>query len=136
RDRMVEKLLNRQTVREAQCKLCTKKGEKRDALVSAELIEINAERCLLLMIYDNTERLSLENQLRQAQKMEGIGQLAAGVAHDFNNILTVIQGHVGVMLAADDLHHEMEESLRQVATASERAAGLTRQLLAFSRKQM
>jgi len=135
RDRIVEKLLNRQTVREAQCKLCTKKGEKRDALVSAELIEVNAARCLLLMIYDNTERLNLESQLRQAQKMEGIGQLAAGVAHDFNNILTIIQGHASRLRGSKELPGPIGDSVEQVSVAADRAANLTRQLLTFCRKQ-
>jgi len=83
-----------------------------------------------------TESLSLEAQLRQSQKMEAIGQLAAGVAHDFNNILTIIQGHVGLLLEDPALTSDMRESLEPVATATDRAAGLTRQLLAFSRKQV
>jgi two-component system cell cycle sensor histidine kinase/response regulator CckA len=135
RDRIVEKLLNRQTVRDAQCKLCTRKGEKRDALISAELIEINTERCLLFMIHDNTERLSLESQLRQAQKMEGIGQLAAGVAHDFNNILTIIQGHASRLRGSKELPGVIGDSVEQVSIAADRAANLTRQLLTFCRKQ-
>jgi PAS domain S-box-containing protein len=85
---------------------------------------------------DVTESRHLEASLRQAQKMESIGQLAAGVAHDFNNILTVIQGHANLMLSLPDLDQFLSQSARQIATASERAAGLTRQLLMFSRKQM
>ncbi|MBA4147447.1 MAG: response regulator [Verrucomicrobia bacterium] len=85
---------------------------------------------------DITERVHLETQLRQSQKMESIGQLAAGVAHDFNNILTLVQGYAGLLLAEPDLTPEMTESLQQISTASERAANLTRQLLVFSRKQM
>jgi PAS domain S-box-containing protein len=75
RDKIIERVINRETVRDAQCKLRSKRGEVREALISAELIEINMERRLLLMIHDNTERMNLEGQLRQAQKMEGIGQL-------------------------------------------------------------
>ncbi|MFN7141574.1 MAG: PAS domain S-box protein, partial [Limisphaerales bacterium] len=85
---------------------------------------------------DITERVSLETQLRQSQKMESIGQLAAGVAHDFNNILTLVQGYAGLLLAEPNLTPDMAESLQQISTASERAANLTRQLLVFSRKQM
>lgn len=85
---------------------------------------------------DITERVNLEAQLRQSQKMESIGQLAAGVAHDFNNILTLVQGYAGLLLAEPNLTPDMTDSLQQISTASERAANLTRQLLVFSRKQM
>ena len=85
---------------------------------------------------DITERINLEAQLRQAQKMESIGQLAAGVAHDFNNILTIIQGYSGLMLDRKNLDPELTDPLKQVAVAAERAANLTRQLLMFSRKQI
>jgi len=84
---------------------------------------------------DITERKRLEEQLRQFQKMESIGQLAAGVAHDFNNLLAVIQGHTDMLLGGMIEGDDVEESLKQVAAAAKRAAGLTRQLLAFSRKQ-
>lgn len=85
---------------------------------------------------DITERLSLETQLRRSQKMESIGQLAAGLAHDFNNILTVIQGHSSLLLQDSKFEKKTQESLRHISVASERAANLTRQLLLFSRKQL
>ena len=85
---------------------------------------------------DITERLSLEGQLRQAQKMEAVGQLAGGVAHDFNNLLTIVQGHVSLLLSRGDLSGDAQESLHQVLSAADRAANLTRQLLTFSRKQV
>ncbi len=135
RVQILKKLHDRESVRDIQCKLRSKKGEVREALISAELIEINSERSLLLMIHDNTERLNLEAQLRQAQKMEGIGQLAAGVAHDFNNILTIIQGHAGRLRNVDGLPQRIGESVEQVSVAADRAANLTRQLLTFCRKQ-
>ena len=87
-------------------------------------------------IEDITDRLSLEAQLRQAQKMESVGQLAAGVAHDFNNMLTVIEGHSGRLLAKSALPPEMLEPVQAIYFAAERAAGLTRQLLMFSRKNV
>ena len=87
-------------------------------------------------VEDITERLSLEAQLRQAQKMESIGQLAAGVAHDFNNMLTIIQGHSSSLLARPTLPPEVVDSVQAVYFAAERAAGLTRQLLMFSRKNV
>jgi signal transduction histidine kinase/ActR/RegA family two-component response regulator len=85
---------------------------------------------------DITGRLSLEEQLRQSQKMESVGQLAAGVAHDFNNMLTIIQGHSSSLLAQPDLAEEIGDPVQAIYFAAERAAGLTRQLLMFSRKNV
>ncbi len=87
-------------------------------------------------VEDVTERLSLEAQLRQSQKMESVGQLAAGVAHDFNNMLTVIQGHSGMLLAKSSQKSELLDSAQAIYFAAERAANLTRQLLMFSRKNV
>ncbi|HLH55746.1 MAG TPA: ATP-binding protein [Verrucomicrobiae bacterium] len=87
-------------------------------------------------VEDITDRLSLEAQLRQSQKMESVGQLAAGVAHDFNNMLTIIQGHSGMLLAKSGQRPELLESAQAIYFAAERAANLTRQLLMFSRKNV
>jgi signal transduction histidine kinase/CheY-like chemotaxis protein len=85
---------------------------------------------------DITDRLNLEAQLRQSQKMESVGQLAAGVAHDFNNMLTIIQGHSGMLLAKSGQRQELLDSAQAIYFAAERAANLTRQLLMFSRKNV
>jgi signal transduction histidine kinase/CheY-like chemotaxis protein len=85
---------------------------------------------------DITARLNLEEQLLQSQKMESIGQLAAGVAHDFNNMLTIIQGHTSKLLMDPDLTPPVQDATLAVYGAAERAAGLTRQLLMFSRKNI
>jgi PAS domain S-box-containing protein len=85
---------------------------------------------------DVTERRVLEDQFRQAQKMEAVGRLAGGVAHDFNNLLMVISGYTEVMLADLDTDHPLHEKARAIQQAADRATTLTRQLLAFSRKQL
>jgi signal transduction histidine kinase/CheY-like chemotaxis protein len=85
---------------------------------------------------DVTDVLNLEAQLRHAQKLESVGQLAAGVAHDFNNLLTVIQGYSDCLMARCNGDKVTQSALKQISGASQRAAGLTRQLLTFSRKQV
>ena len=85
---------------------------------------------------DVTERRALEMQLRQSQKLESIGSLAGGVAHDFNNWLTVIGGSTSLLLEKSGLDTDSAELLEEIRHASERATGLTRQLLAFSRKEI
>jgi two-component system cell cycle sensor histidine kinase/response regulator CckA len=123
-------------VRDRECALLTKHGERREYLLSAETIELSSSSGLLVSCFDITERLSLEERLRHSQKMEAVGQLAAGVAHDFNNILTIVKGHASLLAEDDGLDSVKRESLEHITRASDRAAELTRQLLAFSRKQV
>jgi PAS domain S-box-containing protein len=81
------------------------------------------------------ERQSLQNQLQQSQKMESIGRLAGGVAHDFNNMLGVVLGNAELAMHEADLPQPVQENLREIKMAAERSVDLTRQLLAFARKQ-
>ena len=107
--------------------------EQRHALVHDRDGQTIAVECIAR---DRTERKQLEEQLRQAQKMEAVGRLAGGIAHDFNNLLTIINGYSSLAMESlnedDPLHNEVCE----INKAGERAAALTRQLLAFSRRQL
>ena len=111
-------------------------GKFRQTLLSVVPLTLGNQTCLLAALLDITDQRQMESQMRQSQKMEAIGQLAAGVAHDFNNLLTVIIGHASVQLARDGMDKELAKSLEEVNCAAERASVLTRQLLAFSRKQV
>ena len=93
------------------------------------------EAAVLLSLKDNSEESRLKREVAQATKMQAVGQLAGGVAHDFNNILTAIIGHCDLMLMRHSPGDSDYDDIQQIRTNSNRAAGLTRQLLAFSRQQ-
>jgi two-component system cell cycle sensor histidine kinase/response regulator CckA len=93
------------------------------------------EAAVLLLLKDNSEEAKLKRQVAQATKMQAVGQLAGGVAHDFNNILTAIIGHCDLMLMRHAPGDSDYDDIQQIKSNSNRAAGLTRQLLAFSRQQ-
>jgi PAS domain S-box-containing protein len=91
---------------------------------------------VICMALDVTDRKQLEEQFRQAQKMEAVGRLAGGIAHDFNNLLMVIQGYGDLLIERLHASDPLRKNVDQIQTAAQRATSLTRQLLAFSRKQM
>ncbi len=110
--------------------------------IHARAVEFHGAAAVLAVARDLSERRRAERELaekegllRQAQKMEAIGRLAGGVAHDFNNLLTVIMGYAELLLARPGLTEEARGEASEIKTCAERAATLTRQLLAFSRKQ-
>ena len=115
-----------------------KNGDKIRVRLSGRLIEEPHTRLTLaeVIVEDITEQHRLHAQLRQAQKMEAIGQLAGGVAHDFNNMLTAILGYSEMLSEQIGPDKPIGQDLRQITAAAQRAAALTKQLLAFSRTQV
>jgi len=132
----VEKLKTQGSVRDLEITFRTKSGEIREAVDSAETIDVGGQQCAIAIFRDITERKTLEKQLRQTQKMEAVGQLSGGIAHDFNNLLGVIIGYSEILeqrLPPDD---PLLKECLQIKKAGQSAASLTRQLLAFSRQQI
>ncbi|MGI9658085.1 MAG: PAS domain S-box protein [Gaiellaceae bacterium] len=118
-------------------------GSQIDVEVAARLTTYQGEPATQLVLRDVTERrqaererTKLEEQLRQAQKMEAVGQLAGGIAHDFNNLLTAITASSEFLLTDLESDHPLREEAQEINVAAGRAGSLTQQLLAFSRKQM
>jgi len=114
----------------------TKSGRTIDVEIARYEIDYRGTEAELAILLDVTGRRHLEEQLRQAQKMEAVGMLAGGIAHDFNNLLTIISGYSQLILVSLDLKDANRHSVEQIMKAGERAAALTRQLLAFSRRQV
>ncbi len=119
----------------------TVRGVRQDgALVQVEafcsVTEFGGQPAVIATVIDISDRVKLEDQLRQAQKMEAVGRLAGGIAHDFNNLLTTIRGNAELMSHRVKKDPAMAAEVDEILHAADRAATLTRQLLAFSRKQI
>jgi PAS domain S-box-containing protein len=129
-------LLNLGTAQADDIHLRHSDGRQVCADLSAALVPVRGEPVVLAIARDVTERNHLARQFQQAQKMEAIGQLAGGVAHDFNNLLTVILGYGEILLETLPADDPRRQDVEEVRKAGQSAASLTRQLLAFSRKQI
>jgi PAS domain S-box-containing protein len=112
-----------------------KSGKLIEVQVDSSVMQWGGRSARLDLVHDVTERTELREQLSQSQKMEAIGQLAGGVAHDFNNLLTTIQGYTDLLLTQIGPDKAIWKDLHEIQAASTRAALLTHQLLAFSRRQ-
>ena len=106
------------------------------SLISGRVVTIEGKRFLLTITRDITRQRALEAQLGQSQRLESVGRLAGGVAHDFNNMLLVILGEAAILEESLPPEHPGRESVREIVHGAERSRDLTRQLLAFSRKQV
>ncbi len=135
RARMAEALRAEGRVAGLELGVKTRAGRPLRVRFWGEVIAVGGERCLLAIAQDVTTELQLQQQLAQAQKLESVGRLAGGVAHDFNNMLAVILGHTDLLLQRDGLDGDLREGLEEIGDAARRSAVVTRQLLAFARKQ-
>lgn len=135
--RMISRKLSGELETVYELEIIAKDGDRLALEVNTRLIHQNGVPVGVQGIArDITERKQLEAQLRQSQKLEAVGQLAGGVAHDFNNLLTVILGYNEMMLSRMDADNPLQRAVCEIKKAGESASSLTRQLLAFSRKQV
>jgi PAS domain S-box-containing protein len=134
RKALIRELEHRSLVMGVRATFKTKKGDLRDAEIAAEPIDLGGTSCVLAITQDVTETRHLEAQLRHAQKMEAVGRLAGGVAHDFNNFLMVMRSYAQ-LIEVQSLDPSIKEHSKRIVDAADRAANISRQLLAFSRKQ-
>jgi PAS domain S-box-containing protein len=114
---------------------CTRAGRVLDVEVLWHQVTFAGHDAILAVIQDVSERRLFEEQLQQSHKLEAVGRLAGGVAHDFNNLLTVITGYSQLLMNRINTEHPMHSGLDQIRQSADKAAILTRQLLAFSRRQ-
>ena len=135
-DKLELSSLKRDRPRRIEVTLIQKTGQQRIVDLSTTTIQdVGGKHNVVMQVLDMTERMHLERQLRQAQKMKAVGTLAGGVAHDFNNLLTAIRGCTDLAIRMLDQAHPAYVELQEVLSSANRASDLTRQLLAFSRNQ-
>src|SRR6185503_15544325 len=127
---------DRDQAAEAEASWKRQDGKRIWVQVSVRSVAGPTERCFEAFVRDVSEQKRLADQLRQAQRMEAVGQLAGGIAHDFNNILTAVLGYADLLLLEPTPQDSWQDDVKEIRRAADQAAGLTRQLLAFSRKQI
>ncbi|MCF8064348.1 MAG: transporter substrate-binding domain-containing protein [Desulfarculaceae bacterium] len=142
REDLVRRIREKGSVRNLEVKRRVRSGEIRDILLSAEMLPMTGEEAMVVALIDVTdlrraekEKEKLESQLLQAQKLESVGRLAGGVAHDFNNMLNVITGYAELALDKTSPDDPRQKDLQEILKAGQRSAEITRQLLAFARRQ-
>ena len=135
RQRLYEVARQTGSARDLEVCLVKKSGERIDALMSTDIVEIGGERCVLTLAHDISEHKRLEAQLRQSHKMEAIGRLAGGIAHDFNNLLTGIRGYSELVIAEEAAGSSARLAAEHIQRAALRAARLASQLLVFTSRQ-
>jgi PAS domain S-box-containing protein len=128
-------LCGNRAIRDREALLRRRNGEPLDALLSTETFELAGETCAVVLLYDITEHKRLEERLRQSHKMEAVGRLAGGLSHDFNNLLTVIRGYTDLLIEQLPSGSSAFGAAEHLRRSTARAANLTGQLLAFTRRQ-
>lgn len=135
RERVTGELRKQGALRQLPATYRTRSGETRSLILDAEIIEIGASQLMFLSAVDITERERVEAQLRQAQRLEAVGQLTGGIAHDLNNMLTVVLGQIDLTLDRDIPQEQVNDALEVIRRATERGSDLIQQLMIFSRRQ-
>lgn len=136
REALFAKVRAGEAVRDAELTVHRTDGDARIVLVSMEPLDLDGQACVLSIGQDVTELYHLQAHLREAARMEAVGQLAGGIAHDFNNLLTAIRGYSELLLEAVDRGDPSRMLALEIRRATDRAANVTRQLLAFGRRQV
>lgn len=132
----IKAVRERGTVRSIPIHFRTPGGQLRHGLYSGRTMDLDGEPCVLSIIQDITDQRRLEEQLAHAQKLEAVGRLAGGVAHDFNNVITAISGYAQLLTASLGPGDPRRADAEEITKAATRAARLTQQLLAFARRQI
>lgn len=133
--RLLDKMQVEGKIQDMELALQAKSGKTVLCKFWGEIITVSGKKCLLATALDITEHRKVEQQFLQAQKLESVGRLAGGVAHDFNNMLGVIIGHAELALMNSEPSNPLRHDLEEILDAANRSADITRQLLAFARRQ-